>query len=293
MALGLSFGKNKQKVNSTTTTNQLQSQTQAGTTSEAKTEAQSSFTQGLTDTISQGSTAGQQATATQQATAGREAQTGRTSLFSDAVLASLQESALGSLDGVRGQNPINVGGVQNFDSEQFITDAVTRATAASGVVRDTSTNSLFDSIGGTAKGNTMAALLDQQLAMQQEGSVAGARNEAAATAAGIQRSNIQAELGVQGQEQGLMNSLLSLLRGGEQLTEAESAQEGSQAGGSTSTSAEQQSQASSQATAQSTQAISSLVSLIAQLVSGTTQTTGTENTKGTTTKQGGGASLSI
>lgn len=292
MAFGISFGKNKQKVNSTTTTNQLQTQNQTGTTNEAKTEAQSSFTQGLTDTISQGSTAGQQATATQQATAGRETQAGRTSLFSDAVLASLQESSLGALDGVRAQNPINVSGVQNFDSEQFIANAVSRATAASGVVRDTSTNSLFDSIGGTAKGNTMAALLDQQLAMQQEGSIAGARNEASSTAAGIQRSNIQAELGVQGQEQGLMNSLLSLLRGGEQLTEAASATEGSQTGASSSQTAEQQSQSSSQATAQSTEAISSLVSLITQLVSGTTQVTGTENTKGTTTKKGGGVSLS-
>lgn len=293
MAFGLSFGKNKQKVNTTTTTDQLQTQNQLGVTDTAQTEAQSSFTQGLTDTISQGSTTGQQATTTQQATTGRETQAGKTSLFSDAVLASLQNSSLGALDKVAGQGSIDVSGVQNFDSQQFIADAVARATAASGVVRDTSTNSLFDSIGGTAKGNTMAALLDQQLAMQQEGAVAGARNEAASTAAGIQRSNIQAELGVQGQEQGLMNSLLSLLRGGEQLTEAASASEGSQTGGSSSTSAEQQQQSSAQATQQQTDSISSLVSLISQLVQGTTQITGTENTKGTTTKKGGGFSLSL
>lgn len=292
MALGLSFGSNKQKQNSTTTGTKNEVSTQLGTTNQAQTEQQSSFTSGLTNTLSEGTTSQQTAGTTQQATAGAEKQTGLTSLFSDAVLAQLEAAGLGALTQTSGRGAIDTSGLA-FNSGQFIEDAVRQATAAAGVVRDTSTNGLFDSIGGTSKGNTMAALLDQQLAMQQQGAIAGARNEAAATAAGITQSNIASEIGVRGQDQDLMTQLLGLLRGGQQTSDIASQQEGRQTGSTTGSSIGQESQSQSSATQQQQDSISSLVSLITQLVSGETTTTGTETTKGTTKKKGGGFSLSI
>lgn len=292
MGFGLSFGKKKQSTNQTQTQDLTTTQNQAGTTNQAQTESSTSTTSGTTATTTTGGSRSQTAGTSATTTAGTERQVGTTTQFSGAILEALEAAGLGSLARVAGQAPVDVSGL-DFDSDQFVNDAVTRAAAAAGQARDSAEGGLFDAIGGTSGGNTMAALLAQQLANQEAASVAGARNDAVTTAAGIEKSGIEAELAARGQSTGVMDSILQLLRGGVQTTDVASQSEQQQRAAQESIGSEQQSQQSTQQTQQQTQQISQLVSLISQLVSGTTRETGTTNVKGTTKESGGGFSLAL
>lgn len=292
MGFGLSFGSKKQKTDQTQTQDLTTTQSQAGTTAQQQAEATSSSTSGTTSTSTSGATRGQTAGTSATSTTGTERQVGTTTQFSDSVLAALESFGLGSLARVAGQAPVDLSGL-DFDSDQFVNDAVTRAAAAAGQQRGIAEGGLFDSIGGTGGGNTMAALLQQQLANQEAGAIAGARNDAVTTAAGIEKSGIEANLAARGQDQGLMGAILELLRGGQQTTDIASQTQQQQRAEQEGISSEQQSQQSNQQMQQSTESISQLVSLISQLVSGTTRETGTTNVKGTTSEKGFGASLAI
>jgi hypothetical protein len=292
MALGLSFGKKTAKTDQTTKLSGTETQTQTGLTGQQQVETSDQTVSGLSSTSTTGENLGAQSGTSALTTAGTESQKGTTTLFSDSVLAALESAGLGSLARVAGAAPVDASGL-DFDSDQFVNDAVTRATAAATMSRQSAQGGLYDNLGGTSGGNTMAALLDQQLANQEAASIAGARNEATATAAGIERDNIGAELAVRGQDQGFAGQLLELLRGGVATSDVATDTNQQQRQENQSISQELQNQQQQQATEQQTSTVNSLVSLIQQLVSGTTTTDTTENVKGKTTSKGMGISAGI
>jgi hypothetical protein len=176
---------------------------------------------------------------------------------------------------------------------QFISDAVNQASAAAGQARGIAQGGMNDALGGTARGNTMAALLDQQLAIQEAGAISGARNDATAQAMEILRQNLGTEMAATGQDQGFMSQLLGLLQGGRQTTTGEMASTQAQQAQDQRTAAEQGTQQQQQIQQQQSQQLTQLTSLISQLINGVTNTVGTEREQGTTRQSGGGISLRL
>jgi hypothetical protein len=293
MAFSLSFGKNKTTSNEVKTTDQTQVQNQNQLTDQNQTETSNTLTSGASNTTGTNTGATQQSGTSQSSTTGQQQQSGTTSLFSGSVMAALEAAGLGALTRTAGMAPVNTSVLGGFNAGQFVSDAVTQAAASAGQARDVAEGGMADSLGGTARGNTMAALLSQQLASQQNAAVAGARNEATATAQGILRDNLQTQMAGQAQDQGFMANLMNLLRGGVQTTSQTGITSEQQSQATQQVGQEQSSQTQTQQQQQQTAATTALASMIQQLLSGTTALTGTESLEGTTSKKGGGFGLSL
>lgn len=293
MALGLSFGKNKQKVDLTRTTDSTQTQTQNSTTNQQQTQATTSQSNAASQAASQSSGRTQQSGTGSSQTAGTQVQTGRVQTFSDQVLSALEAAGLDSIGRASAGGRVNTSSLDGFNMGDFVNDAVTQASVAASRQRGISEGGMADSLGGTSRGNTMAALLSQQLALEEAGAVAGARSQATAQGMDILRQNIGTNIAASGQDQDFMTRILGALQGGQQTSTGEMITSQNQTNQTQQIGSEQSNQQQNQTSQQNQQQMSELISAIAQLVSGTSRTTGTETEKGTTTKAGGGVGLSL
>lgn len=293
MPLGISFGRRRQSTDSTRTTNQTQTQNQSALTNQQQEQIQSSVSTALGQSTETTDTRSQQAGTSAATTQGSQTQRGQTQTFSDTVLSALESAGLGALGRTSAAGRVDTSALRNFDMGQFIADAVNQAAAGASQSRGIAQGGMFDSLGGTSRGNTMAALLDQQLGIQEAAAVAGARNQATAQAMEILRQNLGTEMASVGQDQGFMTQLLGLLQGGRQITTGEMASTQAQQTQDQRIAAQQQTEQEMQLQQQQQQQITQLTSLIAQLVRGTTNTVGTETERSTTRQSGGGIGLQL
>lgn len=292
MLFGLSFGSNKKTTTSNTAVakDESTSQQQTGTQNQQQT---SSSTQTGTSNTS-GFTSGQTATSgtTAQQTTGQQRTTQTTQSLSDAILGALEAST---------QNALTAGGTRvgptagdlNFDLDTFVNQGMTAARAASQGALEQSSNGLIDNIGGTASGNSMAALLLNRLQGDNAAALAGVNAQLTAQGNQILRENIGAGLAEQAQSQSWAANLLNQLKGAATATTGAATTSESTTGQQQNIGQQQQSQQQAQQTSQQTDTTSALISIINQLMQGNTRMTGTESSVGTEKKSGGGFSLSI
>lgn len=279
MAFGISFGKKKQSGSSTTAVNKTE--TQSGV--ELGTKESTGVTSGTsaTQTSQTGTTTG----ATAQATTGSQQQQSTTSLFSADTLAALEAAANGLLGGV-GKQPGDLY-KSNFDVGQFVREGVDAAANRLNTDRDASINQMYDSYGGQDDTNSMVALLENRLRTDTEAQLGGIRAAMEAQGQGIAREDYLA--GVQGQQGATaqLQSVLDSLKGGLQSTTgAVQTQENV-----TGTSAQTATQTGTSAT--QTTEVQNLIEQLANIMSGVTNTVGTESTKSKGKTSGGGLSLAI
>lgn len=290
MGLGLSFGSSKQKsttdstINKNETTNQTQNQTQnqTGTSSSTQTSTGSTQTSGTTATKNTG--------ATTNTAVGTSAETQKSTSFSDMILGALESSTLNALNAAnQAQVDTNVA----FDRNSFVEGGVASAAAAQQAQLEQSLNGLFDSTGGTASGNSMAALLANRLTGDAAANIAGVRSNLEGQATEIERNNIATALAGAQQTQGFAAQLLSALKGGATTATGQTATSQQQAGTSQQVGEQQQAQSQTQQSTTQQDTTQQLVSIINSLLSGNTQTQATEHSKTTGKKSGGGIGLSI
>lgn len=287
MAFGISFGKSGQKSNQTTnidkteSTNQSKTgtQTQTGTTTNTGTTSQNTTSQGTQTQAQTGTstTTGQQTGTTSQTT----------NLFSDAILQGL-EGVVGSLFG-------NTSGatVGDFDADQFVAGGLAKATADSTMSLEDNLNQMVANIGGRADGNSMTALLANRARNDAAANLAGVESQLTGQANEIVRQNVLAGNTIDATNQGFLANLLQTLKGGTSTTTGTEAVATQQQGqtGTTGTTTTAESGTSAGTTSQTQ--VQDLVTAISELLSGVTNTSGTEKTTGSTRKSGGGFSLSL
>jgi putative membrane protein len=289
MAFGFSFGKSSGKSAQTTNVDKLETtnQTQNGTQSTKGT------TTNTGTTTQQGQTTGTQTQATTGATTNTGATTGvtqqTTSQFDAQTLDQLKSavsSLFGSVSGPKTQ-------VGNFNADEFVSGGMAKARADSTLALEDNLNQMTSAIGGRADGNSMAALLANRARSDNAATLAGTEAQLTAQANEIVRNNALAGSQIDSQSQAFLSNLLQSLRGGETTTtgteQQQTNQSGTTTGTGTTTSAENSTQSGTTASTQ----VQDLVETIQSLLSGTSHVVGTESTKGTQSKSGGGFSLSM
>lgn len=279
-AFGLSFGKKKQTVDSTTGVNKQEATTQATSGTRATT-GTTSTTQNNNTT---GSTTGQQTnTNTGQQTNVNQSQQ-VTSSYNAPILAALEQAVSGMFGGSTTRTPVT-----NFNADQFVQDQVARANVDINSGLESNINQLIHNVGGTAANNSMTALLANRLQNDAAGQRAGVRSEAVGQAQTIQRENALAANQVTGTDQAFLGNLLQALKGGVTASTGAESQQTQQTQTGTTTTAEQSAQQQSGTQVQQ----QNIVELLSQLLNGITNTTGTEKVDATTKEKGGGFSLAL
>lgn len=288
MGIGLSFGKKKQKINTTTDVDRTDftNQSQTGSTNT------SGVTQSNTSSTATGSTTGQQSTSQ----TGTNISTGQSQGTSQQTTSAFSDSTLGAIEAAVG-NLFNTTAtkspVSTFDPVAFVRDGVDsmRADVNSGL--DADINSLMHGVGGTTGSNSMAALLGSKLRNEGAAKVAGTRSALTGQAEEIVRSNALAGSQVAGQDQNFLANLLQTLKGGVTTTTGIESQQTSQNQQTQNTGTTNTAEQTQQAQQQQAVQIQQLQELINQLTQGTNRTVGTERTQGTTTSSGGGISATF
>lgn len=292
MPFGISFGAKKTNTSSTTAIDKLENtlQTQSGT----KVDSQTGTSDVSQTGTSAGQTASQQQQATQQTGEKTSTQAGTTKLFSDDVLASLNSivSGLGGRVDAQGQTiDAATKALSQFDPNAFVSQSVDAASSKARQSLDELFGGLSDAAGSALGNNSMTALLAQRGSSDATSQIEGVRADATAKAQDVMRQNQLGAVGAAGSGVSALTALLEQLKGGTQATSTTGAESTQQATtgttAATGTTAEQTAQQSNTTTTQQ------LVEALTQLLSGTTHTTGTENSKGSTLQFGGGLSASF
>ena len=154
---------------------------------------------------------------------------------------------------------------------------------------ESSLNSMFDNFGGRDDQNSMATLLANRTRSDAGASLAGTRASLEGQANDIERSNYTANLAGEGQQQQYLAQVLSALKGGTTSTTG-AVNTAEQQAGTSSQAGNQATTGSEQATTNQTQ-VQNLVEALSQILSGTTHTVGTEDSKNSS--MGGGMSLGL
>lgn len=294
MAFGISFGKNKTKVNQTGTVAKTE------TTSQQGQEATSSFQTGTQNqqTSQSGSSTGSSTTnqtslQTGQ-TSGTTNTTGKQSSFSDNLTSEIEGAISGLLAGVNETGQVVGRGVEalgEFDSRGFVESIMANAEARSQSSLDESIGGIMDRIGSSANNNSMAALLQQRVVNDSNAALGSVRGQAEAQANQILAQNLGASSGAMNETNNIGVALINALKGGNVTTNQATSMTELQrilneATGNTTTS--EQSQQNSQSQQQTTQMLAQIIN---NMMNGTTDSKGTETLVGTTSKKGGGLSL--
>lgn len=283
---GLSFGINKTKQSSSTdiskneTTNQTQNDTKStsGTTATSGTSATSSAQQ----------TATNQAGTSAQQTTGQQATTSTTTQFDDSVLSGLN-SAVGQILSAIPAAPMKMDG--GFDHAAFVSGGLDAATSQVQTGLDAALNGIYDNVGGRDDQNSMATLLANRARGDAASNLAGVRASLEQTAQGIDESRFGANLSGVKASQDFLTNILSQLKGGQATTKGAATTSEATSGATTNTGT--QASTGSENTATSSTTTQQLLEALTSLLSGVTNTTGTEKTKGSSLSIGGGASASF
>lgn len=287
MALGISFGKNKQKIDQTTTTKGREelNQTTNGMTASSGVTTGSSVTQGSQS--AQGTSNTQSSQQSNQTQNTNQSGVSTTTSFSDSVLVGLEEQVLGMLNGGN-----QVGSYETtFDPDSYIKGVMGAAESKAQHGLNQGVNNVFSSVGG--RQNSMSQLLAGQLANDAAAALGGVRSQAEATAAEILRQDYLANAQGSVADQGFLANLIGALRGGTSTTTTSQAGTTDTSGTQTGSQATQTAEQAQNAQTQMTEQIQNLVEIVNQVVNGIKNIDTTERTKGSTTKSGGGIGLSL
>lgn len=290
MGLGISFGKKKQSSSTSgtltkdETTNQNTTATKAGTQSSTNSTNATSASQGASSTNQTGVVANEQVSGSAVESISKS--------FSDKTqtgLESLVENLLGGAgrSGLAADSAIR--DLSGFDTNSFVNDTVEGARGRIQSDEDRALNGLADRIGSAEGNNSMAMLLSNRVRGDSASTLAGVRSNAVAQGQTIARENAMARVSAAGSESGFLGSLLAALKGGQQSqsqvgAESQSGTQTSNTAGTTATT--ESNQQSSIGTEDSV-----LTEVLNQLLTGRTQSIGTEDSK--TKGKSGGFGLSL
>lgn len=222
LGLGLSFGKKKQSGTQTTDLSQV--------TDLLGTQQQTSVQQGSTTTTTSGNTStsgtqsGTQDTNQTQSQTGSTRQTGLTTSLGADVIGALSDTVkqvLGS-----GVTPENIAGLsemisgrREFDGNKFVADTVAQARNRGEQSLQEQDSAFASRVGGTAKTNSMAALLAQRGRNDLETNLAGIQAQAAGQAEQIENQNLGASIEAQTGIAGIGAALAEAAKGGQTTTD--------------------------------------------------------------------------
>jgi hypothetical protein len=285
---GISFGSKKTSGSTKSTLTKDETTEQAQTS--LKDSASTSTESGSTSSTSAGTSSTTQAGTT---SSNKDSLTNAVSqLFSGGVLTGLESTVtdlLGASDQSGNVVDTAIQKLNGFDAAGYVDSSVKAATSTQQQNLDQIFGSLQDNIGSGIENNSMAMLLANRANNDSASAIEGVRANATATAEQIQRENQMGAVGAAGSQNQFLGQLLDALKGGQ----ATQTQTGTESGtGTTGTSGTTNTAESSSQQTQ-TQATTQLVEALAQLLSGTTHSVGTENTKTTGKTKGGGLSLSL
>jgi hypothetical protein len=289
MALGISFGKSGQKSTQTTDINKTETQNQV----QNGTQQTQGTTTNTGSTTSSGSTNTQQNTSQTGATTNTGKTTGTTqqtsSMFDSDVLSGLN-SLVTTLMGhaATASQPIS-----NFDKNAFISGGMAKATADSNANVEDAINGLVSGIGGRVDGNSMSALLAQRVHNDATANLAGVESTLTGQAEEIARTNALAGSQMDATNQNFLVNVLQALKGGSSTTTGAESQTQQQQGTSTQAGTNTGSETTSQQQNTTQQQVQNIMETLQQILNGTTTTVGTEATKGSISKTGGGFGLSL
>jgi hypothetical protein len=294
MGFGISFGKNKTKVNQTGTVNKTETTSQAGTEATNSTQTGTQTQQASQTGSSTGSSSTNQTSLQTGQTSGTTTTTGKQASFSDGLTSEIESAISGLLQGVNETGQVVGRGVEalgEFDAGSFVRNIMANATARSESSLDESVNGIMDRIGSSVNNNSMAALLQQRAVNDSNANLAGVQGQATAQANQILAQNLAASSGAMNETNNIGVALTNALKGGNVTSTQSTAMEElqqmlNQATGNTQTA--EQNQQDSTSTQQTTQVLAQIIN---NLLNGTTSTVGTETLQGTTSKKGGGLSL--
>lgn len=292
MAFGLSFGANKSNSKGTQTVDSTVTQNQSTTgtnTSQGSTSSSGSTTQ-------QGSTSG----TSNQATSGTQTQTGTsagtgtqsTSLFSDDILGGIEGAVKSLFGNLGGPAKIDASSLNGFDPSAYVASGMKAAEATQRSDLDQAIGALNDSVGGNASTNSAIALLQNRLNGDAAANLAGVRGQLTGQAEGINRDNLLAANNINGTSNQFLATLLDVLKGGAATTSTAEQQSQATSGTTTGTSAGSTTENTAQSQQTQSNQMQTLIEQISQLLAGTTNTKGVQNTTESTTKFGGGLSIS-
>lgn len=287
MALGISFGKNKQKVDTTTTSSgtETTNQTQSGTKSSTGT-----TTNTQTGTSNQQTTGSQTGQTSQQGSSQQQtSQQGTTQQtnFGTGVLAGLEQQVMQLLGQSRSAGSFE----SSFDPDAYVEGVMAAAESQAQNQVDLGVNNVFSTVGG--RENSMSQLLAAKIRNDSAANLAGVRSQAEGSAQQILRENFLANAQGVSADNSFLTQLTNALKGG--VSTGTTSETGTQTGNTsqTGTSAQQNQQSQIGQESQTSTQVQELTELLSQILAGTTTSNNVENTKGTTTKKGGGFGLSL
>lgn len=292
--IGFSLGRRSQSGTQNTTTDMTTelsgSQTQSGVQSGTTT----STTSGTTS--STGTQSGTTTTDQTQSQTGTNRQTGLTTSLGADVIEALSASVRNVLSA--GVTPENIAGLSNmiagrqgFNGEAFVADTVAAARNRGEQSLQEQGSAFASRVGGTAKTNSMAALLEQRGRNDLEANLAGIRAQATQTAEGIENQNLAAAIEGQTGIAGIGAALAEALKGGQTTTDMTSLTEQlSQLIGRDTSLAETSQQTASSETSTTNQLLAQIAQVLTQQRE---RETGTENVNVSGRSGGFGFSLGI
>lgn len=220
--LGLSFGKKKQSGTQNTITDMVTDLTGTQQQSSAQSGTTSVDTSGTTDVA--GTQAGSQNTDQQQSQTGTNRQTGLTTTLGSDVIDALSATVKNVLG--TGVTPENIAGLSDmisgrkgFNGEQFVADTVGAARGRGEQTLQESDSAFASRVGGTAKTNSMAALLAERGRNDLETNLAGIRAQATGQAEQISNQNLGAATDAQSGLAGIGAALAEAAKGGSTATD--------------------------------------------------------------------------
>lgn len=218
LGLGFSFGSKKKETNTTSSGTKLETLlgTENTTTTGAKSSTGTSSSQGTSSTTGTQTNTGNQT----QNTSGQE--TGKQSSTTTTLGGDIQQAISDRVKALLGGG-INdqsmtalssaITGAGNFNPADYVKSAVDSATFSGRQAQQEQQSAIQSAIGGTAGTNSMAALLAQRGEAQFQDTLSKTRNEAAATAAGINNQNIGAIAGASNAVTSQADALAQVLKG--------------------------------------------------------------------------------
>lgn len=289
MAFGLSFGSKKQKssTNSTLTKQEDTTQNKTGTQSTTGTVSNEQSASGSSSTQSNQATSQSTTGQSTGQTSGQSQQ--QTQSFSDQTLGGL-ESAVSQLFGSTVGQQTQVG---DFNPIDFVSKGLEAARAQAQAPLEDQLNQLVSGIGGNANSNSAVALLSNRLRNDTAANLSGVEANLTAQANDIVRQNLLAGSQIDATNQSFLVNLLSALKGGITAstgTESQQTAQQTQQDTAGTTVGSENTQQQQQSTSVETQ---NLLTAISELLSGSTNTVGTENTTTKGKSSGGGLSLSL
>jgi len=297
MAFGISFGSNKKKSTQTSDVTKTEDQVQSGVTSQDQTQttSQTATTSGTQTGTTTGSTTGSTTGTSNQQASGTQSSTQRSQSLSDVILGALEASSLRALQSAEAPGGPAASSLNGFDLDSFVQNGYAAAEAQQRGNLEQSINGLFDSVGGTASGNSMAALLANRLQGDATANLAGIQANLVGQGNQILRENVGASVAERAAQQSYVANLLNQLKGGVTAATGEAATTEQTLGQTQQQTAEQQAQqqATTSQQTQQTDTTQVLASIINQLLNTQTNTVGHETTVGKEKKSGGGFGLSI